>query len=260
MERWAGSDEASTRAAVESAEVVVVYGSDRTVDAIRAATPATTRFVGYHHRFGIAAVGADALAAGSLARTADGVAFAASMFDQRGCVSTQVVFVEAGTTPLERFADEVAEALARMERRLPSAPVLEGRSSALQQLRGTAELLAHAGSGYVRHGAGDGPWTVVVESEDGPPLPNAGRMIRLRPFADLDELVACLAPWAEHLQTLGVAGFGDRTEEVALRCGRAGVARVTNLEAIPFPAPEWLHDGRGPLRELVRWVERAWEG
>ena len=179
------------------------------------------------------------------------------MFDQRGCVSPQIVFVEDGDVPIETFASYLAAAMERLGSSLPSAPRDAATSAGLQQLRSTAELIADAGGGLVLHGGADGDWTVLVEKDGSAALPATGRVIRLRSFSGLDELASRLGEWGPHLQTMGITGFGEREEEVALICGRAGVARAVGFRAVPFPPPEWYHDGRAPLRELVRWVERA---
>ena len=71
----------------------------------------------------------------------------------------------------------------------------------------------------------------------------------------LDALPERLAPLGPHLQSLGVAGLGDRLDEIAAACARAGVTRVTDFRSMPFPPAWWLHDGRGPLTELIRWAE-----
>jgi hypothetical protein len=62
---------------------------------------------------------------------------------------------------------------------------------------------------------------------------------------------------ARHLQTVALAGFGAETDAVCERLARLGVSRITGLEGVSFPPAWWLHDGRGPLRRLVRWTESA---
>ena len=254
---WSSADVVSTAEALRAAEVVVVYGSDDTVRAVRAAAPATSRVIAHHHRFGVGAVGQAALRPDEIEQTASDVAFASSMFDQRGCVSPQIVFVEDGDVPIETFASYLAAAMERLESGLPPGPRDAATSAALRQLRNTAELVSNAGGGVVLDGGDDGDWTVAVERRGSAPLPAAGRVVRLRAFAGLAELARELERWGGHLQTMGLTGFGALEEEVALRCGRVGVVRIVGFRDVPFPAPEWYHDGRAPLRELVRWVERA---
>jgi len=62
---------------------------------------------------------------------------------------------------------------------------------------------------------------------------------------------------SQHLQSAGVAGLSDRSEEVTERLVRLGITRVVSLAEMPFPPAWWNHDGTGPLEALVRWAE--WE-
>jgi hypothetical protein len=248
---WPGGSEDLEAAAVAAGEVVVAYGSNETVRALRGRTPVTTRFIAYHHRSSLALVGRAALAHGGVHETAAELARAVALFDQRGCVSPQIVYVEEGgaVTP-DGFAERLARALATLEERLPSGPLAMEEAAALQQIRGTSELL-----GNVRHGGADAPWTVILEGETGPDSSCAGRVVRVRPIPDALELPTRLEPFADHLQTLGVAGLGERLDAIAEACGRVGISRVAALGSVAFPPPWWRHDGRGPLTELVRWVE-----
>ena len=68
-------------------------------------------------------------------------------------------------------------------------------------------------------------------------------------------MVSELAPFSGHLQTVGVAGIGDRLEGLGRVLAELGVSRIVPFESVPFPPPWWHHDGGGPLRDLVRWVD-----
>ncbi len=253
---WPGGASDVEDAALGAGEVVTAYGSDETVRLLRARLPATTRFVGYHHRVSVGVVGAAALAPGSVDGTAREVAEAVAAFDQRGCVCPQVVYVEeSGETGPEEFGRRLALALSGLEARLPGGTLDVEEAAALHQLRGTAEVLAGTGAAQLHHGGAGATWTVVVEREAAPGLPCVGRVVRLRPLAHVARLPALLAPLDGHLQTLAVAGLGEATEAVAEACAAVGVSRVAPFSGVAFPPPWWYHDGRGPLTELVRWVE-----
>ena len=64
-----------------------------------------------------------------------------------------------------------------------------------------------------------------------------------------------LVPVGRHLQTVGVAGLGERVDEVAAALGKVGAVRICPLGDVPFPPPWWHHDGRGPRSVFLRWVE-----
>jgi hypothetical protein len=246
---------ANLDAALTSADVVVAYGSDESVAAVRARAPVTARFVAYHHRVSVGLVGREALTGANLPPLARDLAWAASAYDQRGCVSPRVVYVEEGgeRAPAD-FADHLARAMADTEARWPAGALDAGDASELQQARGSAELMAASSGGRVHHG-GSAPWTVWWAPEDVASLPAAGRFVVVRPLADASALTAALGALGPHLQTVGVAGLGTRLEDVTKALGQAGASRVAPFREVPFPPPWWHHDGRSPLLDLVRWVD-----
>jgi len=252
---WPGGSAELEDAALDRADVVTAYGSDATVHALRARSPVTARFVGYHHRVSVGVVGRDALNGAGVETTAAEVARSLALFDQRGCVSPQLVYVEEGgeRSPGE-FAEALAAALDALEGTLPTGPLDVAEAAALHQARGTAELTEAGGGRRILHG-GSAAWTVLLESASATAVPSVGRIARVRPLAVLGSLPELLAPLSGHLQTVGVAGLGDRLEAVARGVGRMGASRVVPFTAVPFPPPWWHHDGGGPLVDLVRWVD-----
>lgn len=261
---WPGGEEELEDTVLAEADVVTIYGSDATVASIRARAPVSARLIAYHHRNGVGVVGTGVLtSSGSAAEAAREVARAVAVFDQRGCVSPRVVYVEDAGAEVSppAFSRALAEALEGLEATLPSGELGRLERSAVHQLRGTAEMLA-VGWGddaedrpCVMHGGGAAPWTVFYDPYRALETGCVGRVVVVRPFRTLDELYARLGPAGPHLQTVGVAGLDERLEELAGALGRIGVSRVAPFEAVPFPPPWWHHDGRGPLRDLVRWVD-----
>jgi hypothetical protein len=253
---WPGGSELLEKAALRDADVVTVYGGDATVRSLRGRSPVTARLVAYHHRFSIGIIGSEALTADRVRRTASEVAGAVAFFDQRGCVSPQVIYVlEGGDTGPRDFAWSLAEALRTLEGHLPGG-VLDGlEASTLHQARGTAELLAASGSGVEVHQGGDASWTVVFDPGEARLPFCVGRVVRVKPVPTWQRVVSLVKPLAAHLQTVGVAGLGDETEAMAEAFARAGATRVTGFTEVPFPSPWWHHDGQGPLAALVRWVD-----
>lgn len=253
---WPGGSTAVEDAALQEADVVAAYGDDQAVGELRARTPVTSRFVAYHHRVSFGVVGRDGLAGARRHRVASEVAGAVAFFDQRGCVSPQVVYVEEGgeVAPPE-FAREVAGALEALENLLPGGSLDPMEASALQQLRGTAELVAASGVGVEVHHGGARSWTVIYDPAPAFAPTCAGRVVRVKPVADVARVPALVAPFGRHLQTAAVAGCGGRTERVAEALAAVGVSRITGFDAVPFPPAWWHHDGQGALTPLVRWVD-----
>jgi hypothetical protein len=253
---WRGGQTELEDAALERADAVVAYGGDEVVRGLRERTPVTARFVGYHHRVSAGVVGRAALTPEVLHRTASEVAGAAAFFDQRGCVSPQVVYVEeGGALAPSLFARELAVAFAALEKLLPGGHLESSEAAALHQVRGSAELLEASGSGVEVHHGGAASWTVVYDPTGTFPAGCVGRVVRVVPVADVLGVAERLAPAGAHLQTVGVAGCTSRMEALAESLARAGASRVTPFGRVPFPPPWWHHDGQGPLRALVRWTD-----
>lgn len=252
---WPGGESVAEEAALAGADLVVVYGGDRSVAEVRAALPATTPLVAYHHRVSVAVVGRAAPADRLDTLVAD-LALAVALFDQRGCVCPHVVWVEEGGEVTPRaLAAALAGALEEMEGILPPGVSGDREASHVQQLRGTEELRAASLQGVeVWHG-GRALWTVVLDPVPAFEASCLNRVVRVKPVADLDELPALLAPLAHHAQSVAVAGVGERREGFAEALARLGISRVTSPRRAPWPRPWWMHDGIGGLGPLVRWTE-----
>lgn len=243
-------------AALSAADLVVAYGGDDALGSLRRRLPVHVGLVAYHHRVSVALVGRGALTPGRAGPAAGAAARAVAMFDQRGCVSPHVVWVEeGGEVEPGAFAEAVAGELERLHETLPPGPADARESSAMHQIRGTAELRAAAGEGVRLWSGGGAPWTVVLDpsAEFEPSCLN--RTVRVKPLADAAEVAELLTPLRPWLQTVGVAGLDDRIETVATSLALAGAVRVAPLATSPWPPPWWHHDGRGPLDALVRWTD-----
>jgi len=253
---WRGGQTELEDAALEEADAVVAYGGDQAVRDLRERVPVTARFVGYHHRVSMGVVGRGALTPENLHRTASEVAGAAAFFDQRGCVSPQVIYTEeGGAVAPSLFARELAVAFGSLEKLLPGGRLESSEAAAVHQVRGSAELLGASGAGVEVHHGGAASWTVVFDPTATFATGCVGRVVRVVPVADVLGVARLLAPAAAHLQTVGVAGCAGRTAELAESLARIGVCRVTPFGRVPFPPPWWHHDGQGPLRALVRWTD-----
>ena len=266
---WPGGTRSVEAEVLARADLAVVYGGGDTVEAVRACLPATTPLVAYSHRVGVALVGRAALTEARADRTAMAAARAIAAFDQRGCVSPHLLWVEeGGVRTAAEWAGRLAAAMAAVEQDLPAGPVPSDTASLVQQLRGTWELKEATGSGArvfrpARSRGGIRPrppgvqWTVVYDPDPAFAPSCLGRFAWVKPVADLDRVPALLADLRPFLQTAALTGAGGRSHVLAERLARAGVTRVTSLQRMAWPPAWWHQDGGDPLRALVRWVD--WE-
>lgn len=237
-----------------AADQVVIYGSDATIESVRARAPASTRLIEHPHRVGVAVVESRG-APGAAAE----VARAAALFEQRGCVSTQLVLLLGGGQGVRGWCAALADELAALEGALPPGRAGLADLSALHQFRGRLRMNSAAsvgtGADAIDLWYGDGSrWTVVLASPDAfEPL--GGRTVWVVAVPDLNACLRVLVPLAPVLQTVGFAGIdADRVDFARKLCG-LGVTRMVPLSQVPYPEVDWLHDGNRPLGELVRWSE-----
>lgn len=249
---WKGGDEAIEAATLRHAALVVHYGAGDAVASLRSRAPAAVRFVEHGPRVSCAVVNS----ASDFHRAARDTARATALFDQQGCVSPQFVCVIGTPAESSRFAAALAAALDRMAAELPRGRLEPGEAAAVHAVRTRAEFRAIAGE-PVEWWAGDAAaWTVVHD----PHAPLSGtclnRTVLVHAASSVQDLVARLRPIGHFLQTVGVAGFDARqAEQLAIAVAAVGATRVSPIAAMPWPPPAWHHDGNGPLRELVRWLD-----
>lgn len=249
---WPGGDDALTGAALTHADAVVVYGGAETVAALRARTPARARFLPYGHRLSFGVVGREAAHRDTAGRAAGDVA----LFDQQGCVSPQLFYVEeGGEAAPQAWAQLLAEAMAEQEAHLPRGAISPGEAAAIQQLRGAAEF---APGGEVHTSPGGTAWTVLWDPDPAFYATCLNRTVRVKPVGDLLEVPRLVHQIAPLLQSVGVAADPERSRRLADALGSAGASRVVPIGRMAWPPPEWHHDGRPPLADLVRWCD--WEG
>ena len=141
-----------------------VYGRDETIEAIRARTSLLVR--GHGTGMGVAFVPGRANLGTAAARVASDVV----PFDQRGCLSPRIVFVEGEP---EAFADALAEALAAREVAVPRGALTPAERAELERW---ADSVVFAGS--LRRGPA---WAVAVAGVSA--LPPPGRHVVVVPWA-----------------------------------------------------------------------------
>jgi acyl-CoA reductase-like NAD-dependent aldehyde dehydrogenase len=126
---------------VELAEAVSVYGSDETVEVI-AARLGSTPLIPHGHGTSVAYCGARALEEKQIANTIAGLSLDICAYDQRGCLSPQIVYVEETQ---HMSTAELAERLAKdgldpMSATLPRGPLPGSVGAAQAQWRGIGEV------------------------------------------------------------------------------------------------------------------------
>jgi hypothetical protein len=215
-------------------DVVSAHGGDHAIARMRAATPATTEFVAHGHGLGVIVVTREALAA-HLRELASAIAHDVATYDQRGCLSPQVIFVERGgdVAPRDLASLIASEGLSTLARAMPrgALPVEVGAQQV--QWRGLASSLHELFEGY----------GYATSFETGPVRPTPGyRNIAVHAFESPDDLAARLAPYGAYLKVVALAGDGARIAwppPLAPRICAPGQMQRPSLLAATDGLPPW---------------------
>jgi hypothetical protein len=255
---WRGGNADLEKALFDEADCVTATGSDETLAAIRQRLPAKTRFLGYGHRVSFAYVAGGMLTGLNVRKVAGQAAADVAAWDQQGCLSPHVIYVEHGGLPPEQFAEMLAEELERREEAEPRGELPVQAAAAIASRRSFYEVRA-AHSPDTRHwcSRNSTAWTVVYEADPRFQLSCLNRFIYIKGVKDLMEALQSAEGVRGQVSTVGLAAPEDKAQALATELARWGVARVCRLGQMQEPPLAWRHDGRPALGDLVTWTD--WE-
>jgi Acyl-CoA reductase (LuxC) len=254
---WPGGTETLEAVAFGHADAVIAYGSEPTIGSIRGRVPPGTRFVAYNHKLSFGVIGREALTPERVAETAARAAYDAAKYDQQGCLSPHLFYVECGgaTTP-RAFAAALAGAMAAAEQAMPRGRLTLDEAAAIREARTSGEVRALADDAVEVHASDGGTaWTVIYDEDPAFVASCLNRTVRVKPVDDALVVPDLLGPVRRYLQTAGVALPESRLLALADRLGRLGLDRVCPLGQMPDPSPGWHHDGRYNVLDLLRWTD-----
>jgi hypothetical protein len=253
---WPGGHSTVEDEAIAAADTIIVYGSAETVRSIRKRAPARVRIIEHGPRASVGLVGRESLALEAAARvTAARVAWAVAMFDQQGCVSPHVVWVERAAVNIDAFAAMLGRALDALEQEFPRGSLDAAEAATIHDVRTRAEFRSIAGEDVSLFEGSGASWTVIRDADTAFEPSCLNRTVRVKQIDRLEDAPELIAPLRGFIQTVAMEGQGDRTDELARTLADAGATRITDFRRMPWPPPTWHHDGAGPLRELVTWVD-----
>jgi hypothetical protein len=245
---FASDESHHTTALLEQADAVVAYGSDRTLNEIRANLGATMSFVPHGHGLGAVFVDRGALVSIEHAReVARNLALDVAAYDQRGCLSPLVVWVVDGASVgLEEFARLVFGELELLRTKLPRGTLPIEVASAQVSWRGVGAM-----RGHLLEGEG---FSVCCEERGTLRLSPGYRNLQILGVEDASQLPGKLAPLGVHLKTLGLAGVEDWSSLLKSLPTRVA-PRLCDVGAMQTPPLHALHDGLPAWEGLLRWAE-----
>lgn len=254
---WQGGDAASESALLNQADIVLAYGGNDSLAAIRDRLPVTTRYLAHGHKISFGMVSRDALDTQKAWSTAHAAAYDVVRYDQQGCYSPHLFFVERGgkISPQE-FSRQLAHELVCFEQKFPRRALTIAESGDTAAWRHAEEMKSLSQPDRELMGDAGGAWSVAyVEAAEELAPSGLNRTIRVVAIDNLSDAVPLIAPFKALLQTVGIAASPEVLFRLSARLGEAGVTRISALGQMSAPEAGWHHDGRFNLLDLVTLTE-----
>jgi hypothetical protein len=254
---WKGGETASEMVLLGEADVVLAYGGNDSLNAIRSRTPITTRFLGYGHKISFGMISRSALDMRKASAAAHQAAYDVVRYDQQGCYSPHVFFVERGgkVSPRE-FGRYLAHELDSFERKFPRRALGIAEAGDVAAWRHQEEMKALSQPDREMMGDAAGAWSVAyVEGEEDLAPSGLNRTVKIVAVEALADAAPRIAPYKALLQTVGIAASPEELYRLGDILGQAGVTRISALGRMTAPEAGWHHDGRFNLLDLVTLTE-----
>jgi hypothetical protein len=258
-------NEELTNALFEHADCVTATGSDEALASIRRRLSPRTKFLGYGHQVSFGYVANGNLSGVNARKAAAQAADDVVAWDQVGCLSPHVIYVEhGGTVSAELFAEMLAKELEEREKTEPRGELPVEHAAAIASRRSFYEMRAayfHTNTmpdypaTRIWKSENSTGWTVIYEADPRFQTSCLNRFIYVKGVTDLIETLQNADNVRGKVSTVGLAAPKDKVQGLAIELARWGVTRVCPLGQMQRPPLTWRHDGRLPLCELVRWAD-----
>ena len=256
---WRGGCAGLEQPLFEHADCVTATGTDETIVEIHRNLPTQVRFVACGHRVSFGFITRELLTSYHAKQLAPKAAGDVAAWNQLGCLSPHLFYVEqGGSVSPEQFAEMLAAELARWEEVEARGPIPAEQAAAIASRRTFYEVRA-ASSPDTRLWQSDAStaWTVVYETDPAFQFSCLNRFVYVKPVKDLSEALHAAETLRGKLSTVAVAAPENRAQDIAITLACWGVTRVCPIGQMQQPSLLWRHDGRPSLGELVTWVD--WE-
>ena len=254
---WPRTEVSMTIAAVAGADAVIGYGDDSTITALRRIVPVGATFLGYGQKVSFAFIAKEAMTEANLPSMAALAAEEVSVYDQQGCLSPHVFYVEErGALGPRKFAAALAEAMAGFQARIPRGALTTEEAMAVTLTRSSYEFRAASDRRVtVWTSQSQNDWAVIYEDEPSFAPSCLNRVVFVKPAMNAAQVCEVVQRHAPRISTVGVAPMSDAMTPFATELGKLGIHRVCAIGQMQRPPLWWYHDGRPNVADLVRWTE-----
>lgn len=246
---WPHDDLKFAERIAEARPTIVFHGSEASIHTFAQSLPTSVPVHTFGHRisFGLVSPGAQ-LTDETIRVLARRIAQDATLFEGRGCMSMQTLFVMPHASQLD-LAERIAKSLIddgfpaladRFERTSPPEHIA---AEHMQQI-GVAEF---AGSAHTSPLGNALVW-------DEPALRSSPgwRHLHLSTVSDFEVLLDAISPYRHALSTAGIYLDTRRTQSTAKLLGQAGVRRICPIGRMQRPLILSAHDGQQRIRPWFR--------
>ena len=232
-------------------------GSDETLLSIRKRIPFKTRLVEYGHRVSFGFVTHKAFRSRDGASIIKDAAACVTAWDQLGCLSPHVFYVETGgASSAEVFAEALAQELEEREKLEPRGSVSTRASAAIASRRSFFEIrAAHSTETRCWFSPGSTAWSVVYETNSLFQISCLNRFVHVKGVENLTEALHGADAIRQHVSTVGLACHPEQRPALVKELANWGVPRICPLGRMQNPPLLWRHDGRPSLAELATWID-----
>jgi len=238
------------------ADAVIAFGSDATMQDLRAQVRWDQKFITHGHALSLLWMAEPNALTAAQARAC---AIDILTYDQLGCLSPQAIYLPTATDfgALSRKLTRALEA--HWQKLKPPPPRPLSVAARIVEARDLAHAMGHRVWLPPQEHLG---WTLIFDPDPAfRPSPLQG-VIYLRPV-DEAHIETALASVAGHLSTIGIVGAGQKGKPVTGKLSSRlqnsflslGASRFCPAGHMQFPPLTWHHDGRASLGDLVRWID-----
>ena len=240
-----GGDIDRETALLELAEAVGVYGTDETVRTIEQRIDKRIPVIAHGHGVSVVYCSARSLAAESIDDTTARMALDLAAYDQRGCLSPQVIYVkETLRTPAESLVARLSEALEAVAETLPRGPLPEAVGVAQTQWRGLAEV-----EGTLVRGRAH---ALAINRSSAIRWSPGYRNVTVVPVRSLDDAFDSMTAFVAHIKCVGTDAWTLRELDTRFAESASWKAYVTEIGTMQTPALGAPADGRPIWEGLFR--------
>lgn len=254
---WPSEDTHIASHVFQQSDIVLAYGGNSALSAIQNQVPVTARFLPHGHKLSFGMVSASALSILRAKRVAAQAALDIVRYEQQGCYSPQMFYVERGAqvSPLE-FAQSLASELAALAHKYPRPVMALEEASSISAWRESHEFAMLKSPNVQVLGDKKDSFAVVYSDAPVPLQPSPlNRCVTVVAVDALQDVMPLIAQQRPYLQTVGLATDPETMLSVGDALAHAGVTRICAIGEMTSPAAGWHHDGRFSLLDLVNMVD-----